>query len=401
MQSVPKVKIVAIAKDEAAYLPEWIHHHLYFGFDAIEIYINRCTDNSAEVLSTINDKFPHVTWHSADWIDWCPKEAKNQIQFIVYAKALAETREQGCYSHILFLDIDEFWIPQNFSTSIQAFILSLTEDGPVFFEWVNDFGNLPPFSDLPVYIEGNLSPLGKTMLPVNVDLIEFRHHLPLLKDGVLPKLVNGESFLCRNRPVQALDAGLNSLKHAFIYHRAHRSQLEYVSLLYRGRPGNEFNYKNNRTGLAKRTLQTVCIQLPHHIYSDYSFAFAKFLQTLSIKGELRKARNFVKARYSTSIENMDQDIASHYKDMMKIFCRVDVPEVVEKFRKHRERVLSSDPQNIPLMRDLARDAEKQDINEAIEILEKALKIRPKGPLIKAKLAEYYARLTPQNSPISS
>ena len=30
------VKIIAIAKDEGAYLAEWIHHHLYFGFSEIK-----------------------------------------------------------------------------------------------------------------------------------------------------------------------------------------------------------------------------------------------------------------------------------------------------------------------------------------------------------------------------
>ena len=44
-----KIKLVAIAKDEAAYLPEWIFHHLYFGFDAIDIYVNNTTDNTHEL----------------------------------------------------------------------------------------------------------------------------------------------------------------------------------------------------------------------------------------------------------------------------------------------------------------------------------------------------------------
>ena len=45
-----KTKIVAVAKDEGAYFSEWIHHHLYLGFDAIDIYVNRTSDNSLEIL---------------------------------------------------------------------------------------------------------------------------------------------------------------------------------------------------------------------------------------------------------------------------------------------------------------------------------------------------------------
>lgn len=46
MKTELKIKLVAIAKDEAAYLPEWIFHHLYFGFDQIDIYVNNTSDNT-------------------------------------------------------------------------------------------------------------------------------------------------------------------------------------------------------------------------------------------------------------------------------------------------------------------------------------------------------------------
>jgi hypothetical protein len=32
-----KVKLVAVAKDEAVGLPRWIFHHLFFGIDSIDI----------------------------------------------------------------------------------------------------------------------------------------------------------------------------------------------------------------------------------------------------------------------------------------------------------------------------------------------------------------------------
>ena len=44
-----KIKLVAIAKNEAAYLPQWIHHHFSIGFNEIEIFINDTTDNSLAI----------------------------------------------------------------------------------------------------------------------------------------------------------------------------------------------------------------------------------------------------------------------------------------------------------------------------------------------------------------
>ena len=48
-----KVKLVAIAKDEGAYLVDWIFHHLYFGFYAIDIYVNRTSDNTFEIADKL------------------------------------------------------------------------------------------------------------------------------------------------------------------------------------------------------------------------------------------------------------------------------------------------------------------------------------------------------------
>lgn len=45
-----KIKLIAIAKDEAAYLPEWIHYHLSVGFDSISVLTNGITDNTDKVL---------------------------------------------------------------------------------------------------------------------------------------------------------------------------------------------------------------------------------------------------------------------------------------------------------------------------------------------------------------
>jgi len=62
-----KIKLVAIAKDEAAYLPEWIYHHLHFGFDEIEVYVNFTTDNSYEVLAAIAKHHP-VRYRNAEYL---------------------------------------------------------------------------------------------------------------------------------------------------------------------------------------------------------------------------------------------------------------------------------------------------------------------------------------------
>ena len=62
-----KIKLVAIAKDEAAYLPQWIFHHLRLGVDSIDVYINDSFDNSIEISRKINAIEPRFKYHEAFW----------------------------------------------------------------------------------------------------------------------------------------------------------------------------------------------------------------------------------------------------------------------------------------------------------------------------------------------
>eukprot|EP01093_Parvamoeba_rugata_P014593 TRINITY_DN4773_c0_g2_i1.p2 TRINITY_DN4773_c0_g2~~TRINITY_DN4773_c0_g2_i1.p2 ORF type:complete len:142 (-),score=8.74 TRINITY_DN4773_c0_g2_i1:552-977(-) len=100
-----RVKLVAIAKDEAAYLPDWIFHHLRMGFDSIDIYINNTSDNT-EVISNKLKELKDVRFIDGDRYF---EQTSLAPQILIYQKALRKCRWEG-YTHIVFLDIDEFWV---------------------------------------------------------------------------------------------------------------------------------------------------------------------------------------------------------------------------------------------------------------------------------------------------
>ena len=56
------IKLVAIAKDEAAYLAEWIYHHLSIGIKEIDVYLNGVTDNSYKLMRLIHAKHRNVNF---------------------------------------------------------------------------------------------------------------------------------------------------------------------------------------------------------------------------------------------------------------------------------------------------------------------------------------------------
>ncbi|HDY92148.1 MAG TPA: glycosyltransferase family 2 protein [Pseudoalteromonas sp.] len=385
---VPKVKLVAIAKDEAAYIPEWVHHHLFVGFDEIEIFINRTSDNSEQVLNAINAQYPNVTWDYADWIDSCPVEAHKHIQFITYANAKYQCQKDGGYSHIFFLDIDEFLILDELTSSIHDLIKRFPANTPIAFEWLNDCTPMAKaFSKIPQTLTGNLSPLVKTLLPVNIAIEEFRHHLPVFKEQVSTMLVDQSFFKPQEKVKQALDSSVNSLKSSFIYHRAHRSQYEYISLLYRGRPGDTFAYKSNRRGYPQLTRKSSSVLLDEKAYFEYQASFKKFFNAIAIDKLSVGAEQFVSDRYKASIDNLDKHLLQDYPLMVRLFSGVLDDKVIGAFKSYRADLIKADPKNVDLLISLSSDAQKQDIDEAIEIILLAKKIRPKGPLINKKLEQ--------------
>jgi hypothetical protein len=381
-----KIKLVAIAKDEAAYIPEWIHHHLFVGFDEIEIFINRTTDNSDVVLNNISQHYPNVSWQYADWIDWCPADASKHIQFITYAKAMYDCRQAGGFTHIFFLDIDEFLILDGLTSSIHDFIAQYPQQTLVAFEWLNDCTpTAKVFSQLSPTLTGNLSPLVKTLLPINIGIKEFRHHLPLFKPHVDTLLVDQSLFKSQEKIKQALDKSVNSLKSSFIYHRAHRSQYEYVSLLYRGRPGDNFAYKSNRRGYPKLTAKSCVVDLNKQKYTEYQSSYTDFIDSIHSASLAVEAEKFVFDRYQRSIDNLDSHLSLDYTLMMRLFSGVTDEQVLTAFKQHRAKLIESEPANVDLLIRLSSDAQQQDIDEAIAIISLAKNIRPNGPLINKKL----------------
>ncbi|MCT8985753.1 glycosyltransferase family 2 protein [Shewanella phaeophyticola] len=381
-----KVKLVAIAKDEAAYIPEWVHHHLFLGFDDIEIFINRTTDNSEAVLNSISQHYPNVSWQYADWIDWCPSGASKHIQFITYAKAMYDCQQAAGFTHIFFLDIDEFLILDGLTSSIHEVIGRYPQATPVAFEWINDCTPAAaPFSRLPLTLTGNLSPLVKTLLPVNIGIKEFRHHLPLFTQPIDTLLVDESVFKGQDKIEQALDKSVNSLKSSFIYHRAHRSQYEYVSLLYRGRPGDNFAYKSNRRGYPKLTAKSCRVVLDEPTFAEYQSSYANFIDSIDSASFVVEAEKFVCDRYQHSIDNIDNHLSQDYPLMMRLFSGVTDEHVLTAFKQYRSKLIALEPNNVDLLIRLSSDAQQQDINEAINIISLAKKIRPNGPLINKRL----------------
>lgn len=110
--SPPKHKscIVATCKNEGVYLIEWIAYHLSIGFDAIFIYSNGNDDGSDELLNNL---------HNEGFIYYIKNIVGEGVsaQNKAYAHALTINKEVLNYEWSLFIDIDEFFVLNEFMFS--------------------------------------------------------------------------------------------------------------------------------------------------------------------------------------------------------------------------------------------------------------------------------------------
>jgi hypothetical protein len=333
-----KIKIVAIAKNEAPYLPDWIFHHLYFGVDAIDVYVNNTTDNTYSLAKklesikqlTIKDGNPFF------------EQKKHSPQVSVYLDGLRVSKRQG-YTHLLFIDIDEFWTPLDFETDIHTLIQNADFD-VMAFEWVHrvddDEAFAKPFKQT---WRGIKARQVKILLDTSLDVKGMNAHNVLNTEGKYI-LADGSTFKQNDKPYSKVaECELTTpLKTAFLMHRTNRSQLEYVAGLARSTPVQPEKkqsqlFKYNRSGYANRK-NSIEISFDEAAFSKYEESRKTFYDTYSLDSELKTARLFVenkKRQVVSLIENAD---LAEKAIIQKVLKNVTLPEVTQAYTAFKKRL---------------------------------------------------------------
>ena len=96
--------LVAIAKDEAKYIREWVLYHVAIGIDRVVVYDNDSADETGSILEEMSARYPLTV------IPW-PSVLRFSPQRSAYNNSLAVV---GDCEWVLFLDIDEFVVPWGF-----------------------------------------------------------------------------------------------------------------------------------------------------------------------------------------------------------------------------------------------------------------------------------------------
>lgn len=328
-----KVKLVAIAKNESAYLPEWVFHHLYFGFDHISIYYNGCSDNTKDVAQSLTNE--HVTFVKADDVF---EKSKGNPQVDIYRFEFSKSRREG-FDHVMFLDLDEFWVPTELNVTIHEYIKSLPYFDSLCFQWVNRVDEAVPFGaalneTLKVEAARQVKAIHKSFI---VPGLMTPHNLI---DNSLNRIMeDGRPFVPGNKH-QSLVATASIPNKAFILHRKYRSKIEYIALLGRGRPLSKGNvnssFKDNRNGYCdlENGIDITFNQQNFRQYAD--FMTSKLLPVLNSQRH-RLAKEHVMKRYSDVVSAIQNAPKDELPVLTKILRNVDIEEVQHAFEAFKRR----------------------------------------------------------------
>lgn len=217
---------VAIIKNEAPYLDEWIRFHHLLGVEKFIIYDNESTDNPLPILNPYIDK---------GWVEYMYWQGKAQ-QVVVYTDALNRYRKNTRY--IGFVDLDEFVYPikgNNIKDFVHNTLLKYSQAGGVCIPWYNYGTSGIKTAPQGLVIENYLQRADYGFI-VNVKTIGnprlmkccLNPHIPIWKYGTC----NIDEWGRKNRGTKALDNRIPS--EIRINHYYTKSEEEYWNKIARG-----------------------------------------------------------------------------------------------------------------------------------------------------------------------
>ncbi|OIQ25376.1 glycosyltransferase family 2 protein [uncultured Vibrio sp.] len=335
-----KIKLAAIARDEAAYLPEWIFHHLHFGFDEIELYINNTEDNSLALLSSLSDLPVTVTM-----ADELFKSSKGDFQFRAYREIAKKAVGEG-FSHVMFLDIDEFWTPSDFSSSIKRALDQLGSPSVLSFNWLLHCDESEFSACYDEKFQVKRSDHIKTIFKLDVKWQSIGAH-NIISSEVEYKSADGRVIeFEEDDPHRAIiKPSEDSLPPYFVIHRMFRSELEYISLLGRGRPSS-LKIKNNRPGYYHKFGQKSELSIDPFFLQQYQSLYQEFVQKYDLEHQLERAQRFVSERYkhvlSLASKAKGDDVFTFYK----VFDAITLEEIISIKNNLEKKILSGKAEEV-------------------------------------------------------
>ena len=178
------VALIAIASNEAAYIAEFVFHHLQLGFAPIIVLVNNSDDPTAEILRMIGNHFPVVC--VADDGSLGPAETR-AFQRGAYQRMHTEHCTGADF--IAVQDIDELWVPGAGTANVQAHLEEAGFPDVSYSNWFIPDNDDEPFSlALENDLHGSYGILLKSIWRSTLPLAFIQPHTPAVRKDVTPRV---------------------------------------------------------------------------------------------------------------------------------------------------------------------------------------------------------------------
>lgn len=374
-----KIMLGAIAKNEGAYLYDWIFHHLYLGFDHLLIYVNNTDDSSCRIIDEIKNQGYSVEYVVCDYIfdkEYNTKKhpveeaylKRNKIQSCAYSEILSIAYSRN-YDYLMFLDIDEFFIYKDLLT-IGELLDRYNEFDIISIRWAVELGKQEAYKH---FINKNI---------IVGDDKQFKSIVKLKGNENNITIFSSHDF----RLQYAKRLMLSHEDHVFILHRMYRSEMEYFALLYRGD-----TFSNTTNGLKKNR-------------SGYNFHFEnRDKHDRYIKIDISATEKYF-INYFLLLNKSNFLSESIKKEQCSLLNNVDsvrkIIDIHKNENRELEKILSGTSLSLPKiidssvddLRDTAIALEPLNILLSYKLMKIANELRPTGPFLKQKLNEYKVKI---------
>ena len=333
----PVIKLVAIAKNEAPYIPLWVFHHFRIGIDIIEIHINNSDDNSIRICKRIKQINSNFNYIKSDPLFRQSSKAGRLFQIDAYNQSLKTSKAgDDQATHLLVLDLDEFLTPKSLEGNIKTLIQASPSTDIFSFLWYSDNykATEAPFS-LPFQEKMSIYRMDhvKSIAKISSDLISCNHHNFTFRETYNPTnqfaehteiLLNDDSNTTMKRS-KLNHEFLNTLEEQnpetwFVLHCVYRSEIEYLASLSRGRGHNNDSrqIKSNRWGLQACPMYSskeIILRIPPKQLRSYRRNYNLFKRNAKILGKIKRARRYTldRAEALDKLISQNQNILNTFK----------------------------------------------------------------------------------------
>lgn len=291
------VKICSSASNEAYFLPQWIYHHFYMGFNSIDLYINNTVDNTKDILAKLQSYFPNISVYNSDWVF---KYYFNRppTHFIIAAiNTMNYYNTAPDIDYTLFIDVDEYWTPLVGTEKIQDCINNFKRPDMILFQWLMIDGQrdyLMPLFSCPVFW-GNLHPLPKPLIRSGLKPMHAGVHAALIKDIGRICVGSGEDHLFNAQFPGRIHPVQSKLNSYFILHDALSQQARNFGKYASGHPAQN----SSEHGVKKMAMRPMWQQMSSEnsgitfkntLPSDYLAGFRRMVRELDLTTELIEAK---------------------------------------------------------------------------------------------------------------